>query len=261
MAVQPIYLHPFTLAKVVATLSGMYQRRLYLNLVAGGFKNDLVALNDTTPHDRRYERLTEYMRVVNALLDGSPVTFEGQFYRVDRLALSPLLPLALRPGVFVSGSSDAGLAAARSLGATAVKYPKPSGEETAADPEIPCGLRVGVVARPQAAEAWAVARARFPETRQGQLTRQLATKVSDSVWHHQLSSRVGSHPDRPYWLVPFDNYRTMCPYLVGSYLQVADELSAYHAAGFRTVILDVPASAEDLTHTFAAMGAATEEVA
>lgn len=261
VAVQPIYMHPFTLAKIVATLSGMYQRRVFLNLVAGGFKNDLVALNDTTPHDRRYERLTEYMRVVNALLDGAPVTFEGEFYRVDKLALSPLLPPPLRPGVFVSGSSDAGLAAARSIGATAIKYPKPSREETTADSNVACGLRVGVVARPHADDAWTVARARFPATRQGQLTRQLATRVSDSVWHHQLAVRPGAEPDGPYWLVPFENYQTMCPYLVGSYAQIADELAAYQSAGFRTVILDVPTSSDDLSHTFAAMAAATEEVA
>jgi alkanesulfonate monooxygenase len=254
-------MHPFTLAKVVATLSAMYQRRLYLNLVAGGFKNDLVALNDTTPHDRRYERLAEYMRVVNALLDGSPVTFEGDFYRVDKLGLQPFLPQALRPGVFVSGSSDAGMAAARSLGATAIKYPRPSREETAADPNFACGLRVGIVARPDADDAWTAARRRFPETRHGQLTRQLATKVSDSVWHHQLAERSRTEPDSPYWLVPFENYQTMCPYLVGSYTQIADELAAYQSAGFRTIILDVPRKAEDLAHTFAAMAAATEEVA
>ena len=261
VAVQPVYMHPFTLAKIVATLSAMYQRRIYLNLVAGGFKNDLVALNDATPHDRRYERLTEYMRVVNALLDGAPVTFEGEFYRVDKLGLTPPLPPALRPGVFVSGSSDAGLGTARALAATAIKYPKPSREETAADPNVACGLRVGIVARPHADDAWAAARGRFPETRQGQLTRQLATKVSDSVWHHQLADRAGTEPDSPYWLVPFENYQTMCPYLIGSYVQVADELAAYQSAGFRTVILDVPPSAEDLAHTFAAMAAATEEVA
>jgi alkanesulfonate monooxygenase len=261
VAVQPIYMHPFALAKIVATLSGLYQRRLYLNLVAGGFTNDLIALNDTTPHDRRYDRLTEYMRVVNALLDGSPVTFEGEFYRVSKLGLLPLVPAALRPGVFVSGSSDAGVATARSLGATAIKYPKPAHEETVGDPSLSCGLRVGIVARARAEDAWATARGRFPETRHGQLTRQLATKVSDSVWHHELAGRSTTDPTSPYWLVPFENYQTMCPYLVGSYGQVADALAAYWAAGFRTVILDVPPSSEDLAHAFAAMAVSTEEVA
>src|SRR5699024_10926397 len=58
VAVQPIYMHPYSVAKMVSSLGYMYQRKMYLNMVAGGFKNDLKALNDPTPHDLRYERLT-----------------------------------------------------------------------------------------------------------------------------------------------------------------------------------------------------------
>jgi alkanesulfonate monooxygenase len=50
----------------------------------------------------------------------------------------------------------------------------------------------------------------------------------------------------------------MCPYLVGSYDQVADELARYFNAGYRTVILDIPPNAEELTHTFAAFNRATQ---
>ena len=56
VAVQPIYMHPYTVAKMVASIAFMYRRRVYLNMVAGGFKNDLIALNDLTPHDERYAR-------------------------------------------------------------------------------------------------------------------------------------------------------------------------------------------------------------
>src|SRR5580692_12211997 len=49
VAVQPAYMHPYTVAKMVSSLGHLYGRRIYLNMVAGGFKNDLAALNDTTP--------------------------------------------------------------------------------------------------------------------------------------------------------------------------------------------------------------------
>jgi alkanesulfonate monooxygenase len=259
VAVQPIYMHPYTLAKTVASIGALYRRRVYLNMVAGGFTNDLAALNDTTPHDKRYVRLAEYVHIVTKLLEGSaPVSFEGEFYRVDKLRLTPPLAANLAPGVFVSGSSEAGLAAARSIGATAIKYPKPASEEPIrADERLECGIRVGIIARRDETEAWAVARARFPEDRKGQLTRNLATKVSDSVWHKQLSEMRSSRENSPYWLVPFENYKTMCPYLVGSYEQVASELARYVGAGYRTIILDIPPSGEDLQHTFAALAAAT----
>src|SRR5437867_31416 len=88
VAVQPVYMHPYTVAKMVASLAFLYGRRVYLNMVAGGFKNDLTALSDTTPHDSRYDRLVEYTLIVRQLLEGcSPVTFEGQFYRVKGLTL------------------------------------------------------------------------------------------------------------------------------------------------------------------------------
>jgi len=51
VAVQPIYLHPYAVATLVASLGHLYRRRVYLNMVAGGFVNDLTALDDPTPHD------------------------------------------------------------------------------------------------------------------------------------------------------------------------------------------------------------------
>lgn len=260
VAVQPIYMHPYTVAKMVASIAALYRRRTYLNMVAGGFKNDLIALDDSTPHDRRYERLTEYTRVIEMLLGNSAaVTEEGAFYRVRNLKLTPAVAPELFPGVFVSGSSDAGLAAARAIHAVAIRYPKPASEEVARlDAGVSCGIRVGIIARRDEREAWAIARSRFPEDRKGQLTRQLATKVSDSLWHKQLSELGGTPAQTPYWMVPFENYQTMCPYLVGSYDQVAGELARYFTAGYRTIILDVPPDADELTHTFASVNLAMQ---
>ena len=261
VAVQPIYMHPYAVAKTLASIGMLWRRRMYLNMVAGGFKNDLTALNDTTPHDRRYDRLAEYTLIIRELLEQDrAVTFHGEFYHVDNLKMTPALAPALAPGVFISGSSDAGLAAARRIGATAIKYPKPAGEEPPAAADVPTGIRVGVIARPRGADAWAIARQRFPEDRKGQLTRQLATRVSDSVWHQQLSERDDEGENSPYWLVPFNNYHTMCPYLVGSYEEVAGEMARHFANGSRTVILDVPPDLDELQHTFAAFSLALEPV-
>src|SRR5207249_655445 len=50
VAVQPVYMHPFSAAKMVASLSYLSRRRMSLNMIAGGFRNDLLALCDQTPH-------------------------------------------------------------------------------------------------------------------------------------------------------------------------------------------------------------------
>jgi alkanesulfonate monooxygenase len=76
-------------------------------------------------------------------------------------------------------------------------------------------------------------------------------KVSDSHWHSQLSSlaAAGSGEANPYWLHPFEQYQTFCPYLVGSYARVGDEVARYLDLGFRTFVLDIPPSEEELRHT------------
>ena len=262
VAVQPLYMHPYAVAKTIASIGSLAKRQISLNMVAGGFKNDLISLNDKTPHDSRYDRLAEYTLIIRKLLESDrPVTFAGEFYQVENLKMTPPLAPQLFPGIFVSGSSEAGLAAAAQIGATAIKYPKPAGEEEPPRDGGPAlGIRVGIIARPDAADAWRVAHARFPEDRKGQITRQLATKVSDSVWHKQLAHRDAEVEDSPYWLVPFNNYQTMCPYLVGSYEQVAGEMARYFANGCRTVILDVPPSQEELEHTFVAFATALQPV-
>src|SRR4029077_6132601 len=57
VAIQPVYMHPYSVAKMVASFGHLYGRRIYLNMVAGGFKNDLGAFDDLTPHDKRDQRL------------------------------------------------------------------------------------------------------------------------------------------------------------------------------------------------------------
>ena len=266
VAVQPVYMHPYTVAKMVASFAFLYGRRVYLNMVAGGFPNDLAALNDRTPHDQRYERLIEYTTIVQQLLSsGHAVSFSGRHYQVQNLKLTPRVPPELLPGILLSGSSEAGMAAALHLGATAVEYPKPAAEYTgaAAKRAGTAGIRIGIIARSGDADAWRVAHERFPPDRRGQLAHELAMKVSDSSWHRQLSELGDAATDEhnPYWLVPFKNYKTFCPYLVGSYSRVAQALAGYVAAGYRTFVLDVPADAAELQHIGAAFGAAAESLA
>jgi len=262
VAVQPVYMHPYTVAKMVSSLAFLHGRRIYLNMVAGGFRNDLRALGDETPHDERYDRVVEYTLIVQRLLAGTErVTFEGDYYRVKNLVLTPTLPPELFPGILISGSSDAGMRAADAISATRIKYPQPPNEEESmrVNGSGPAGIRVGVITRASADEAWAVARTRFPEDRQGQLTHKLAMRVTDSSWHKQLF-HLGEQPVsdvNPYWLVPFENYKTFCPYLVGSYERVGEELTRYMSLGFGTFILDVPPSAEELQHTAVAFEAAS----
>ena len=255
VAVQPVYMHPYSAAKMVATLGFIHRRKVALNLVAGGFRNDLLALGDDTPHDDRYTRVVEYAHILLGLLRGDePVSFEGKYYQARNLRMVPELPPDLFPDVMLSGSSQAGLDAARTLAATAIRYPQDP-EKDAPWPRadgVATGLRVGIIARETSEAAWDEAWTRFPDDRRGEITRQLATRTSDSRWHLALAESAPNDPlatDRPaspYWLHPFQQYHTNCPYLVGSYDEVAAELSNYTSLGDRTMIVDIPHEENDL---------------
>src|SRR5256886_8067113 len=57
VAIQPAYMHPYSVAKMIASFAHLYRRRLYLNMVAGGFKDDLLALIRVSAPDQPYRRL------------------------------------------------------------------------------------------------------------------------------------------------------------------------------------------------------------
>jgi alkanesulfonate monooxygenase len=265
VAVQPIYMHPYAVAKLVSSIAHLHDRRIALNMLAGGFRNDLTALGDTTEHDNRYLRTTEYMQIIRRLLEnGGATSLTGTYYAVKNLKLTPPLAPEFFPEILISGSSSAGMAAAKAIGATAIRYPQPvkfeAAERAALATWTKCGVRVGIIARDSEEEAWRVAHKRFPEDRRGQIAHQFATKVSDSVWHRQLST-LGEHElaeDDAYWLGPMQNYKTFCPYIVGTYSRVAAELGRYMALGFRTVILDIPSSRDELAHVVEAFRRALE---
>lgn len=242
VAVQPVYMHPYWVAKKVASFGFLYRRPIWLNMIAGGFRGDLMALGDTTEHDARYARLIEYCQIIQRLLIGEKVTYEGAFYRVQGLAMAPMLPY-LKPNIMMSGSSEASLRAAKTLDAIAVEYPEPIASLRAVENR---GIRVGIIAHENHADAWRIAHERFPPDRRGQLQHAMAIRVSDSTWQQRLGSLPSTNGEQPYWLWPFKNYQTFCPYFVGDYQTVANEIARFIASGYRTFILDIPRDNNDL---------------
>jgi alkanesulfonate monooxygenase len=262
VAVNPLYMHPFTAAKLVASIASLYGRRTDLNLIVGGFANDLAAFADVIDHDGRYRRLSEYVAILEALLRGErPVSFAGEFYRTERMKLAASPPAELKPRLFVSGSSAASLDFARLVGAISLHYPtfaEDDGPEAGAG-DLRSGVRLGIVTRPDGEAAWCVARARFPDDRRGQVRHMLAMSVSDSVWHKRLSTLGERAPEaapNPFWLGPFQNDQDYAPYLVGDYDTIGKALALLIRAGRRWFIVNAPPDADEAQHVRAAFARA-----
>ncbi|HEY2495513.1 MAG TPA: LLM class flavin-dependent oxidoreductase [Candidatus Angelobacter sp.] len=261
IAVQPVYMHPYAAAQKLAALARVYKRSIDLNFVAGGFQYDLAALDDNLGHDARYERLSEYGSILTKLLKGERVTVRGQYYNVLGLKLDWNVSKDLYPMLTVSGSSPAGLKCAQALGAVAVMYPKPLEPNhisnsspvfpEAQAPGLRTGIRIGILARESAEDAWAEANVRFPESPSGKAMRKSAVQATDSSWLRQLSTLADQEKTTArdvYWLGPFGSLKSFCPYLVGSYGEVASYLAAYLRDGVRLIILDAPREEQDLGH-------------
>lgn len=265
IAVQPVYMHPFATAQKIHALISLYGRAIDINLVAGGFQLDLAGLNDRAGHDDRYERLAEYGLIVMKLLTGENVTFKGRFYSLNGVRLSSGIPIDLRPHITVAGSSPAGRKCATILGATPIEYPEPL-DVTSLSCERSIGLstshhcskgiRVGILARETTHVAWEQAEEWLPDDSMDKSRLHSAVSITDSSWLRRLSDMapsVRTGPPDVYWLRPFQMGISFCPYLVGSYEDVARYLRAYFTTGVRVVILDAPRRKEELEHTFAAM--------
>ena len=257
VAVQPLYMHPFTAARKVTTLSSMYGRRLDLNLVAGSYRPHMRALGCTLDHDQRYARLTDYGQILLGLLDrNAPMTRRTTYFDVEKARLQPPLPAGLAPTVFVAGTSPAAAATARALGATRLFYPEePHVYAGAGKPLTGCGIRFGIIAREDTGEAWRLAAQRFPASEELEQLRGEHADHFDAQWHReiwQLSAAASAFP-ATYWLYPFRVAWEFCPYLVGSHHEVAAVLSRYIELGIDTLILNQARGEDDVFHAMEAI--------
>ena len=140
--------------------------------------------------------------------------------------------------------------AAKALGATAVKYPKPPADETAAlDGAAATGMRVGIIARDYDADAWDVALARSRRPARSGDARPGDEDVGLAMAPAALAAgRVAALRRRPYWLGPNESYKTFCPYLVSSCGRVAAELERVSASRIRDLLLVSFLNEEELEH-------------
>lgn len=263
VAIQPMDLTPFALAKAVASLALLYGRRIDLNFVSGGFSGDLAAQGDDVPHDSRYERLIEYVTIVRTLLAGDRAEYAGRYYNVRGAQLRFPPPADLVPMAYVSGSSEASVQAAESLGLRQLSYPLPPDDFAGGQVrknKFGTGIRIGIIARDDSSEAWKIAHKRFPVNAQGAARMKLLCAITESSWQDAIISLdlPDNNNGNPYWLVPFRNFHSFCPYLVGSYDEVVEELRKYLRGGVRAFILDDPREQEDLRYAQTAIQRAAD---
>lgn len=107
-AVLPGVWPPALLAKLGITTDHLSGGRWAVNVVSGWFKDEFTALGEPwLDHDERYRRSEEFIRVLKGLWSGEPLTFKGDFYRINQLAYQPTPIQRPHPPIFQGGNSTA----------------------------------------------------------------------------------------------------------------------------------------------------------
>jgi alkanesulfonate monooxygenase len=237
IAVNPVYIHPYTAAQKIVSLSRLYGRKLYLNFITGTSRSDLSSIGDHLDHNARYDRLIEYVEVIKLLLSSRrPANYEGRYYQITNLHLPAILEEALLPTYFLAGSSEQANEAREKTGAVKLGMAKPleNCEKTDASS---LGVYMGIVASNTRDEALERLAEKFrPSFEEAGEILEMSMMNTDAVWKKQLMEEEG---DKVLRMEPFKNFNADCPYLVGSYDEVAAYIHNYIQLGYDHFVLDV----------------------
>lgn len=253
IAVNPVYMHPFTAAKFVSSFAQLYGRKVYLNMITGTAISDLQGLGDTYSHADRYVRLGEFVAIVRQLLSSPrPVSFNGRLYTAANLQLRPRLPAELMPEFLIAGQSEAAQRIAKETGCIKMQMLPPDLDRGLKAP----GMNFGIFARESRDEARAAAQKRFRDSSDDRELLALTMENTDSVWkRHLYDGQIGELHDNGYWLLPFLTFQADCPYLVGSYAEIGAKLKDFAAKGLTTIMLDMVADETEMQHVCTALRA------
>jgi alkanesulfonate monooxygenase len=252
VAFRPGLVSPTLAAQQAATFQRLSGGRLLLNVVTGGSADEQHRFGDWSGHDERYERTAEFLTILRGAWSGTPFDFSGRHYRVAGATITgPLEPM---PGIFFGGSSEAGKQVAAEHADVWLMWGEPPDaardqlddvRKRAADAgrELRFGIRLHVIARPTAADAWAQAD-RLLDAMPPELVAKAFRRLSreESVGQQRMVALHGGRREdlviAPNLWAGFGLVRSGAgTALVGSYDEVAERIAEYHQLGFDHVIL------------------------
>ena len=252
IAVNPIYMHPFTVAKFVSSFALLYRRKVYLNMITGTATSDLRGLGDEQSHASRYSRLGEFIFLVRQLLTSArPINFKGKYFTANDLHLLPRLPAALMPEFLIAGQSDDARRVSMEFDCLMMQMLTPNLDQGIHAP----GLNFGIFAREERDQARRAAKLRFQDSAESRELLKLTMENTDSIWKRRLNDagQSGDLYENGYWLLPFLTFQADCPYLVGSYADIGEMVRCFTEKNVNTIILDVVADGRELQHVCKAL--------
>ncbi|MFI6350077.1 LLM class flavin-dependent oxidoreductase [Streptomyces sp. NPDC050560] len=252
VAFRPGLLSPTLAAQMAATFQRHSGGRLLLNVVTGGESHEQRGYGDFLDKEARYARTGEFLEITRRLWRGGSVTFRGEHLQVQGAELGRV-PDPVPPVYFGGSSAAAGRVAAAHADVylTWGEPPAQVAEKTewirglaAREGRAPrFGIRLHVIARDTAEEAWAQAR-RLLDGFSEEAVRavQEGLSRSESEGQHRMLALHGGSTERlevsPNLWAGIGLVRGGAgTALVGSHAEVADRIAEYHALGIDEFIM------------------------
>jgi alkanesulfonate monooxygenase len=219
--------------------------------VSGGEEAEQRRFGDWLDHDERYDRTDEFLTVLRGALSGQPFDFEGRYFHVEGATVNQ--PPAPPPLYFGGASAAAEVVAARHADVylawgeppadLAPRIARVAALAAEHDRPIRFGLRLHVIARDTAAEAWAEAERFLAAIDPAVVTKvQRELAKSHSVGQQRMQALHGGSGDglllAPNLWAGIGLVRGGAgTALVGSHAEVADRIAEYAALGIDEFIL------------------------
>jgi alkanesulfonate monooxygenase len=252
VAFRPGALSPTLAAQMAATYQRLSRGRLLLNIVTGGDAPEQRRFGDWASHDERYERTGEFLAILRGAWSGTPFDFTGTHYSVAGATVStPPDPI---PPLFFGGASAAAQRVAAEHVDTYLAWGEPppaiaarlaAVRELAAQQgrELTFGVRLHVIARDTAAEAWREAGGLLDRIDPAAIARaQEQFARSESEGQRRMAALHGGRADGltiyPNLWAGYGLVRGGAgTALVGSHAEIAERIEEYHALGIDHFIL------------------------
>ena len=252
VAFRPSQVSPVLAAQMAATYQRMSGGRLLLNIVTGSADAEAHRYGDWLDKTQRYEQCEEFLAVMRGAWTGEGLDFDGKYYTTAKAAVKHV-PDPL-PKIYFGGSSEAaGKIAARHVDVylTWGEPPELVKEKidwvrslaAAEGREMTFGIRMHVIARDTAAEAWAVADRLLDGVDDATIEKARATLLGrGSVGQTRMLELTGGSRDN---LVVAPNLWAGISLvrggagtaLVGSHEEVVDRMEDYRAVGIDEFVL------------------------
>ncbi|BBZ23581.1 LLM class flavin-dependent oxidoreductase [Mycolicibacter hiberniae] len=257
VAFRPGLQAPTLVAQAAATFQRVSGGRLLLNVVTGGDDVEQRRFGDDLDKDARYRRAGEFLTVFRQLWSGDPVTFHGDHLFVED---ATIVPASTWPEIYLGGSSAAAVDVAAEHADVYLTWGEPpaqvadkldtvrrrvkdlgSDRKAAGDPRF--GIRLHVISRPTAAEAWAQADRLLAGLSPEQIQRaQQIQRSSGSEGQRRMTELHGGRTDNlevsPNLWAGVGLVRGGAgTALVGSHEEVADRIEEYYRLGLDEFVL------------------------